>query len=109
MNDAGPLDTGDAAVLRVAGQQRVDQRPRPVADGGMDDETGGLVDDEHVVVLVDDGKRDRLGLEVERLGIGNFEIQNPAGDDRVVGLDRRTRRGHVTLGDELLDVAARES
>jgi hypothetical protein len=43
---------------------------RPGARRRMDDQPGRLVDDQQVVVLVDDGERDRLGLQLERRGSG---------------------------------------
>ena len=54
MDDPGPLDAGDPAVLGATGppEQGVDHGPRRVARGRMDDEAGGLVDDQQVVVLV---------------------------------------------------------
>ncbi len=42
----------------------------------MDDEPGRLVDDQQVVVLVDDGERDRLRRQLEGLRIGHVEIQD---------------------------------
>ena len=56
----GPRDARDAAVLRAAGpgEQRVDERARRWPGRRMDDEPGGLVDDQQVVVLVDHLERD---------------------------------------------------
>ena len=106
MYDPRPLHPGDATVLGVAGQQGVDQSSVPMAGCRMDDQARGFVDDQHVVVLVDDGERDRFGLELERYGVRHYQLQNPARDDRVAGLDGGARRGDVALGDEFLDVTA---
>ena len=59
MDDARPLDAGDAAPgLAVAvGQQRVDERAARMARRRVDDQPGRLVDDQQVVVLVDDPQR----------------------------------------------------
>ena len=43
-----------AGDLGVAGQQAVDQRAVGVAGAGMHDQPGRLVDDDHVLVVVDD-------------------------------------------------------
>ncbi len=40
------------AVVVAPREQRVDQRPLPVAGRGMDHEARGLVDDQQVIVLV---------------------------------------------------------
>ena len=52
---------GSAALAGSRASKAVEQRARPVARGRVDDHAGGLVDDEHVVVLVDDRDRQRLG------------------------------------------------
>ena len=52
-----PVDdpgTRQRRARRIASEQGVEQRSRPVAGGRMDDHAGGLVDHEHVVVFVDD-------------------------------------------------------
>ena len=81
----GPLDAGDPAPGRpvAVGQEGVDQGVAGMARRGMDDEPGGLVEDQQVVVLVDDRQRD-LGrrLEVERRGLGDVEPQVRAGRRR---------------------------
>ena len=58
VHDARPLDPADArkAVAAMV-DQRVDQRAGPVAGAGMHDQTGRLVDDDDVVVLVEDVER----------------------------------------------------
>ena len=113
MDDARPRDAGDPAVLRSAGagEQRVDERVAVVMAGRrVDDEAGRLVDDQQVVVLVDDPQRDvRCGREVERDRFGDVEPDlGPGGDDRV-GPDRHAVDGQPAVGDELLDVAARQT
>ena len=52
---------GSAALRRIAREQGVEHRARPVAGRGMDDHAGRLVDHQDVVVLVHDGERQRLG------------------------------------------------
>ena len=56
----GVVHLGD---LRVARQDRVDQRAARIARAGMHDQPGGLVDHGEVVVFVDDVERDRLRLD----------------------------------------------
>ena len=69
VHDAGPLDAADARQRRAAvGDQRIDQRAGRVPGGGMHGEALGLVDDDEVRVLVDDGQRDGLRLGHGRLG-----------------------------------------
>ena len=63
----GRGDPGDAAVVIAAGEQRVDQRPAPVAGRRVNDQPRRLVHDQDVVVLVDHLHRDRrIGLQVVR-------------------------------------------
>ncbi len=68
VHDAGPplaADPGKAvAAMR---NQRIDQRPGPMAGGGMNDEVAGFVDDDDVVVLVDDIERNGFGGRLGRL------------------------------------------
>ena len=47
--------------------------PAVMAGGRMDDEAGRLVDDDEVVVLVDDGERDRLAPRLGRRRGRDFE------------------------------------
>ena len=57
----GPPDPADARQARAAmADQRIDQRAGGMARRRMDDEPRGLVDDDEVLVLVDDGQRDVL-------------------------------------------------
>jgi hypothetical protein len=58
VDDAGPCDARDAAVVVAARAERVDERPAPVAGRRVDHEAGRLVDDQQVLVLVDDVDRD---------------------------------------------------
>ncbi len=50
------------------GDQRVDQRARRIAGAGMHHESGRLVDDDELVVLIDDIERDGLGARLGRGG-----------------------------------------
>ena len=87
MDDARPLDAGDAAPgLAVAVcQERVDQRAARMTGRRVDDEPGRLVDDQQVLVLVDDPQRDlgrRLEIEGDRLRDVDRELR-PGADDRI--------------------------
>ena len=57
VDDSRPLGV---TACDAATQKRVDQRACRVSGSGMDDETGGLVDDEQMIVLVGDPKLDHL-------------------------------------------------
>ncbi len=67
MHDAG---TRHFRNLRRVMQQRIEQRPAPVAAAGMHDQPGGLVDHQQVRVLEHDLQRDVLGLLGGDLGQG---------------------------------------
>ena len=64
-------DSEPAAMV----QQRVDQRPVEIARGRMDDQPGGLVDDQQMLVLEHDGQRDVLRFVVRRLRLGHRDAQ----------------------------------
>ena len=90
------------------GEERVDQRVAVVVAGRrVDHETGRLVDDQQVVVLVDDAELDVWrGRQVERDRLRDVEPDlGPGGDDRVRP-DGHAVDGQPTVGDELLDVAS---
>ena len=48
----------------AAAEQRIHQRPAPVAWRRMHDHAGGLVDDDEVLILVHDGQRNVLGQDI---------------------------------------------
>ena len=77
---------------------------------GWTHESGRLVDDEHVGVLVDDRQLDRMvGLELELDGRRDDEPQGGAGGDVLVGLQDPPIDREMATDDQLLDVRARES
>ena len=61
------------------GDQRIDQRAGGVAGPGMHGEARGLVDDDEVGILVDDGERHGLGLRRGRLRLGHVHRVNLPG------------------------------
>src|SRR5204862_1230292 len=107
MDDAGARQRG---ARGVAGEQRIEQRSRPVARRRMDDHAGGLVDHQHVVVLVDD--RNRQGL----WAVGAAFFSRLQGDvDALAGANAlRGTAGSAAVDldpsalDQLLQVVARE-
>ncbi len=70
-------------------QQGVDERPLPVPRGGVHDQTLGLVDDDHVRVLIRNVQRNILRLRLRRLRLGERQHQHVAGGDAGVFLCRR--------------------
>ena len=90
MYDPGPPDAADAReAVAAMGDERVDQRPGPVAGGGVDHEPAGLVDDDDRSVLVDDVERDRLRPGLRRLGGRHLQGDRVAGVDVVAGIADR--------------------
>ena len=70
-------------------EQGVDQRARRVAGARVDDQPGGLVDDDHVGVVEEDVERQILRDEVGRRGLGDLDLDGIAGADRRIGLGLR--------------------
>ena len=99
----------ELAPPRVHREQRVDERAVLVAGRRMGHQAGGLVDDEHVGVLVDDLERDGLRLDDVVADRRDVELEPGAGRDRVPGADDAAVRGQAAVRDEALDVRAREA
>ena len=75
----------------------------------MDDEAGGLVHDDHVLVLVQHVDRDVFGRERQRRsGVGHVDRELLADAHLVRRLDRLTVDAHAALAREALDGAPRE-
>ena len=109
VDDTRAQDAVDAAVVGPAGQECVDKRAARMAGGRVDNETGRLVDDEHVVVFVGYRERDFLGLHLERDRVRDIEIDGLAGHDLLIRLDRKSSDGDLTVNDQLLNVAPGQS
>ncbi len=69
MDDAGSLDASDPTQGGAMVQECIDERIIPVADSGVHDESGGLVDHDEVVVFVQDTQRDVPRHDVARDGV----------------------------------------
>ena len=66
---ATPPMPDSAAAAMV--EQRVDQRAVEIARGGMDDQPGGLVDHDQMLVLEHDDERDILRFVVRGRRVGH--------------------------------------
>ena len=106
MDDARPLHSGDAAVLGITRQKRVDERATGVARRGVHHQARGLVHDQHVAVLVDHRQRNILGFEIQRRRIRDLQLNDLPRHDYQVVPDHRAVDGDVALGDQLLDICA---
>lgn len=90
VDDARAGDTADARKLAAAMvEQGIDQSSVGIACSGMDDEPGGLVDHDQVLVLVDDVEWQVLGDGLGRRGFGHINQKWRAGRDLERGLRRR--------------------
>ncbi len=101
MHDARPAHAPDPGEARAAvSDQGIDKGPVRVAGGGMDDEPGGLVDDNQMCILETDIERHRLRRRRGILSIGD-------GHDKILARpdpQRRIPRGGLVLHDKpLLD------
>ena len=107
VDDAGPRQPGG---LRVGMKQAVHEGVAPVSGGGMGDEPGRLVDDGDVGVLMDDGKRHRVGCK------GGVAFQRLRFDLNALDALQAQRRqpyllvdAHCSQGDPALDACARDA
>ena len=82
-------------------EQRVDQRPVEIARGGMDDQPGGLVDDDQMLVLERDDERDILRLVVRRRGSGTATANTLARRGLLGRIADQRRRPSVTAPDAI--------
>jgi len=66
VHDPGPDGPADPGQVRNSGQERVHEGPRGVPGRRMYSQSGGLVHDEQIRILVDDVERNRFRLEPGR-------------------------------------------
>ena len=97
-HDAGgvavePVHDARAKLAQPAGQpvrvvdQGVDQGPANIAPAGVHDQIGLLVQDDHVVVLVEDVQRDILRLDVLARRLRDHQLDHVAVGQAKAGLD----------------------
>ena len=89
-------------ALDVVGEQPVDERSLRMAGRRMDDETGRLVDDEQVLVLVRHGEVDLLRDEPARPRRGRLELELLAADEPVALRTRPPVDEHAAVLDQPL-------
>lgn len=111
MDDAGSpyaADTGQAVAAVV--QQRVDQRPGPVAGRGVDHHAGRLVDHDDGLVFVKDVQRDRLRLWIGIRRLRQYDEEAFARRDLAAGLAHglSVGKGHAAARDDPLHPVARD-
>ena len=113
VDDPGTRDPRDAPVFRTtrARQQRVDHRVAVVVTGGrVDHDPGRLVHDQQVRIFVHDRERYVVGRsEIQGDRFRNVETDLRAGGHDHVRPQRDALGGHPPIGDQLLDMAAREA
>ena len=111
VHDAGPAHAADAReAIPAMGDQRVDERARPVARGRMDHHPLRLVDHDDRVVLEHDVERDGFGGRQRRLGRRNRDRDRVAGVDAMTGIADRAPADRDLAGeDERLEPRARRS
>ena len=87
--------------------ERVHERPGVVPVPGMDHHPGGLVDDEHVVILVGDVQGDVLRQDFHAAPlVRHHELDDVAGADDGVGLRGLVVHEDIAQLDGLLDAVA---
>ena len=110
MDDARPADPADSRQAGAAmGEKGVYQRSAAMPWCGVNDQAGRLVDHQEVGVLVDDPKRDVLGLWLGRLGFGDYDGEALAQFDPEVRLPYRRRARDVARFDQCFGPCARQA
>ncbi len=107
VDDAWAGDAADAAELAGAVvEEGVDEGMLVVADARVDDESGGFVEDEEVVVFEEDMEGDIFGLGAGRFGLGPRDGNGLAGAGGVGGFDGGAVDADIAVADEALEGAA---
>ena len=112
VDDPRPRDAADARKAATAMvEQGVDQRPVAISGSGVDDQPGGLVDDQQMLVLEHDRQRNVLRLVMRRGGLGHRQLECFVAVDLVRRIaDRLARAGlQRTAADQRLQPLARQS
>ena len=66
VHNAGAQIAGDLGQRAEMVQKRVDQRAARVSSARVNDHTGGFINNDHVRILIQDGKRQSLRFGFER-------------------------------------------
>ncbi len=108
VDNARPLHPADAGeAVAAMSEEGVDQRTPVVAGGGMDDKTGGLVDDDDVPVLEDNVEGDVLGGGFGGHGRRHVHPHRLTGLQFGAGILRHGAcHGDGPAGDQLLEAGA---
>ncbi len=109
VDDAGPHRVAEGRQLGRRRQQGVDQRPAGVSRRRVDGEPGGLIDDDDVFVLVDDGDRDRLRRRLRLLRGRDGSDDSCAGGQSIRRALLPSVHRHQARGDETAGLTAGEA
>jgi hypothetical protein len=110
VHDARPLDPADAGKAFAAmSDQRVNQGPRFMPRAGMHHQAIRLVDDDQVVVLIDDIKRDILALRLRGDRRRHVDCDRIPATDMISGVaDGGVLHGHLAVEDQRFQPRARQ-
>ncbi len=103
VDDAGTEDAPHSGQVAHVAEQRVHQRPPGRSRARVDDESGRLVHDDEVRVLVDDGDRDVLRQWLGRDRGGHVDDGHLPGAKAGRGSGTGAVEPHVSLGDQRLE------
>lgn len=108
MNDAGAEVAADGGELREVMEESVDEGSGVAAGAKVDDEAGGLVDGNDVIVLIEDVEGDVLGEGAEGLQFGRLDRDNIAGAEFRGGFRRGVVDEDAVLFDPRSEAGTRE-
>jgi len=107
VHDSGSI--GSSAGGEVTGavmQQGSRKRAGGPSGPGMDGQTGGFVENDHIRILLQDVERDGLGLHMTGRGVGDPDGDFRSGGKPVTRLDGVSGGGDTVVFHPLLDFAA---
>ena len=87
MDDPRPQDAADPRQIPAMMKQPADQRSGGMANGGMDNEPCGLVQDEQVSILIEDVQIHGFRFDGTRSGLGQVHIDRFPLFQPMAGLD----------------------
>jgi hypothetical protein len=106
MHDPRSLLAPDPAEIVDVMEKRIDERSARMSGGRMHHHAGRLVDDDEILVLVEDGQRERLRARRRIDRLGELDADGLAGLHELIGLRFAAGDADQPFPDQPLDLRA---